>query len=289
VKAAEEDLSQSDWNFDKVPDGELVACSYWEYARESAFLLDLKRRWDDSTGLGRCPEELSRGINRIQQAPPHVFAHLQAILAEKTFPCPWQELPEELRRQLVKLDLGLPPPFASGGELSEAERAVEHADAQIKQLRAAIQKLHDKWPGYGEETLRRRGLWPKAKPLERTFWDDGYESLMVRIAWEQHTNEQIIEAFRDWVKQNRPQQYPAPSGKGHKQISQRVALERLAILRLLHHFRPTELREQLPAAWKKYNSANRRWRQDARKALAEFHRLFPILQAEHPLSWPPKK
>jgi hypothetical protein len=102
-------------------------------------------------------------------------------------------------------------------------------------------------------------------------------------------NEQIIETFRTWLKQNRPKQFPAPSGKGHKQISQRVALERLGILRLLHRFRPAELREQLPVAWKKYNSANRRWRKDAQKAVSEFRQLFPILKDEHPLSWPPKK
>ena len=28
-------LTEFDWNFDKVPDGELVACCLWEYARES--------------------------------------------------------------------------------------------------------------------------------------------------------------------------------------------------------------------------------------------------------------
>ena len=31
-------LTKFDWNFDAVPDNELVACCYWEYARESAFI-----------------------------------------------------------------------------------------------------------------------------------------------------------------------------------------------------------------------------------------------------------
>ena len=37
-------IDQLDWNFDGVPDRELVACCYWEYARESAFLVELRRR-----------------------------------------------------------------------------------------------------------------------------------------------------------------------------------------------------------------------------------------------------
>jgi hypothetical protein len=282
-------LSKADWNFDAVPDVELVACCYWEYARESAFLVGLKRNWDAWDGCGRCPEVLAQGFNRIQQAAPHTFVYLQAILAESSFPEPWQKLPGKSRQRLVKLDLGIPAALSAGGDLVEAERALEAARAQIKAYRTAVDELHAKWPGYGEATLQRRGLWPKTQPLERTFWDDGYESLVVRIAWENHTNEQILESFRQWLKQNRPKQMPAPSGKGHKLISQRVALERLGIMRLLHCFRPVELREQLPAAWQKYNSANRRWQKDAQKAVAEFHQFFPILKDEHPLSWPPMK
>jgi hypothetical protein len=277
-----------DWNFEAVPDAELVACCYWEYARESAFLRDLKLRWDAWGGCGRCPEDLARGINRIQQAPPHVFVRLQAILAEDKFPGPWQKLPKKHRRNLIEFDLGLPLPFARGGDLSEAERALERAQRQIRKQHAAVQKVHEAWPGYGEGTLRRWGKWPKSKPLPRVFWEEGYESLIVRIAWKAYTNEQIIESFRCWVKANRPKIFPVPSGKGHKQLSQRVALERLGILRLLHRFSLHELRKQNPAAWKRYDNANRRWPKEAQRAVTEFARLFPKLEIETPLSWPPK-
>ncbi len=29
-----------EWDFDSIPDSELVACCYWEYARESAFITE---------------------------------------------------------------------------------------------------------------------------------------------------------------------------------------------------------------------------------------------------------
>jgi hypothetical protein len=37
------ELNEFDWNFDAVPDAELVACCYWEYARESAFIRELRQ------------------------------------------------------------------------------------------------------------------------------------------------------------------------------------------------------------------------------------------------------
>jgi hypothetical protein len=282
------ELTEFDWNFDNVSNNELVACCFWEYARESAFFLDLKKRltgWDD---CGRCPEKVVKGFNRIQQSPMPTFFHLDAMLGQKEFPCPWLKLHKRDRRKLIKLDFGLPAPFALADDLTEAESLLEAVKARIRQHRADVEKVHDEWPGYGEGTLSRWGKWPKWKPLGRIFWDDGFESIMVRIAWESYTNEQIIEAFRDWIKKHRPRQFPAPSGKGHKQISHRVALERLGIMRLLHRFRLTSLPKQNPAAWKRYNSPNRRWRKDAQKARAYFKSLFPFLKNEPPLSWPPK-
>ena len=35
-------IPSTDWNFDSIPDSQLVACCYWEYARESAFLRAFK-------------------------------------------------------------------------------------------------------------------------------------------------------------------------------------------------------------------------------------------------------
>ncbi len=37
-------LEDFDWNFERVSDSELVACCFWEYARESAFILGVRER-----------------------------------------------------------------------------------------------------------------------------------------------------------------------------------------------------------------------------------------------------
>jgi hypothetical protein len=37
-------IEPGDWNFDSIPDHHLIACCYWEYARESTFLRGFKSR-----------------------------------------------------------------------------------------------------------------------------------------------------------------------------------------------------------------------------------------------------
>jgi hypothetical protein len=46
--------AEAEWNFDGVPDGELLACCYGEYARESHFIretLGQYRDWFQAGGL----------------------------------------------------------------------------------------------------------------------------------------------------------------------------------------------------------------------------------------------
>jgi len=65
------ELSRYDWDFDNVPDNELVACCYWEYARESSSVRDIA--------------QIDPGWN---------------VLYPKPFPKPWQSLAPALKRKL---------------------------------------------------------------------------------------------------------------------------------------------------------------------------------------------
>jgi hypothetical protein len=178
-------------------------------------------------------------------------------------------------------------PFKYGGDITTAELLLESAKEYSKRYRKAADEARLANPYFGEDTLRRWGKYPKFEPKASVIWEDGTESTIVQIAWEHFTNDQIIKSFRDWVK-NRPKQLKKPGKQGHKYISHRVALERLGILRLLHRFRLADLPKRNPAAWKRYDSPNRRWRKDVQKARAYFKSLFPFLKNEPPLSWPPK-
>jgi len=87
------ELSPLEWNFDNVPESELIACYYWEYARESAFLREFKNRWDAWNRSDHCPDEIFNGMERIEQNSPQVFARLQALWECPSFPSAWQGLP----------------------------------------------------------------------------------------------------------------------------------------------------------------------------------------------------
>ena len=70
MKNQREVLSDLNWNFEAVPDAELVACCYWEYARESAFVRDTLhqyREWFLAGGKwGDARLKLDKNLERIQ-------------------------------------------------------------------------------------------------------------------------------------------------------------------------------------------------------------------------------
>ncbi len=306
-------ISKFDWNFDNVPVDELVACCYWEYARESGFIRDVRLRCSDPRSMEYDNGQawwkfVGKDMERIESIGYAAEVFLQGFFVEEvesaktfrpdaplitgSFPAPWQLLSDVERkyRSHIRSDsevIGLVP-FNHGGDIITAESLLESAKEYSKQYRKEADEARRANPGWGESTLRRWGKYPKHEPKASVIWEDGTESKIVQIAWEHFTNEQIIESFRDWVKKNRPKQLKKPGKQGHKYISNRVALERLGIMRLLHRFRFADLPKQNPAAWKRYNSPNRRWRKDAQKARANVKSLFPFLKNEPPLSWPPK-
>jgi hypothetical protein len=70
VRKQPEVIADIDWNFDGVPDGELVACCYWEYARESAFIRDTLRQYREwflvGGKWGKHTGKLSANLEKIQ-------------------------------------------------------------------------------------------------------------------------------------------------------------------------------------------------------------------------------
>jgi len=50
-------LSELDWHFDNAPDNELVACCYWEYARESPFIRNVRQQCLQNWRAGAAPTD----------------------------------------------------------------------------------------------------------------------------------------------------------------------------------------------------------------------------------------
>ena len=292
-----EALSRNEWVFDDVPENELVACCYWEYARESAFIRKLwKRSWEYWKPLylkGQWwnePEDkkLQADLQKVQSigypadvflrgiacAPDGALPDVKTLKPDEihhatgSFPKPWQELARGERTYRAKINTDVHArqlvPFKRGFFL--------HANE--------IAKL-----GPSQSWTRKQLL--EIRPS--VIYGSGVEMTVVGINWSAFSNEEIVQSFHEWVKANRPKDLRKPDGKGrNKARDWLVKLERLGILRLLHRFRLADLPKQNPTAWKRYNSPNRRWRKDAQKAGANFKSLFPFLKNEPPLCWPPK-
>jgi hypothetical protein len=71
------------------------------------------------------------------------------------------------------------------------------------------------------------------------------------------TNEQLVQHFSEWLKENEPEGIRRPDRRGHKLRDLRVGLERRGIMRLLSHFTLREMPLKCPAAWRAFG--NREW------------------------------
>ncbi|HTB83367.1 MAG TPA: hypothetical protein VK742_06910 [Candidatus Sulfotelmatobacter sp.] len=319
-------LSEQDWNFDNVPDNELVACCYWEYARESAFIRDLRKRsvecwkplYTKCDGLSR-PEEqrLHQDLQKAQSIgyasevfirgiscpPDGVFPDgppLKPGEVHRTtgsFPKPWQSLTATERgyRSHIGTDVERIPlvPFKRGIAL-DARDISEFTKSQAARAEVAREQVRRKNPNLNEETLLRLGKleFPEIKPS--LYWAGGGEVTVVSIDWGAFTNDEIVNYFRQWVKANRPSQYPVPSRQGHKPKDWRTNLTRLAVMRLLSRFSAMQLLadDSFPEIWKTKQFSGRKWGDvtkwhDARREARQvFQKLFPFLpKTDLPLSW----
>jgi len=310
-------LSRNDWDFDNVPNDELVACCYWEYARESDFILELRKRsweywqllylkghwWNEpedkklhedlqkAQSIGYPAEVFLRGIccppdDVLPDALPLKPGEVHQVTG--SFPKPWQALAVEERRYRshIGTDVERIPlvPFKRGISL-DAQDIRDWAKTQGAKAEAEREKVRRENPKLNEETLLRLGKlkFPDIKPS--IYWVGGREVTVIAIDWGSFTNDEIVNYFRWWVKVNRPQQYPVPSRKGHKPGDWRANLTRLAVMRLLSQVSALQIvrQDSFPAVWETKQFSGRKWEdftkwRDARREAGKiFHTLFPFL------------
>lgn len=274
-------VSEFDWNFDAVPDPELVACCYWEFARESAFIRDtLTEMRDDVSESVRTDRDIANSprpawcdkLSRIQSIgnPSGVFVrgslyepgvagqsvspraphyrHPDAPPLTGSFPAPWQSLSPAERKyrahiKTVVEDCNLVP--VRMGQWHDAREIVRICET------ACHLDLED-WNAWAKKYVRQDETghmyavpgappFPENRPTRPGVYFGNSETLLVEFAWEDFTDDEIATYFRKWVKHARPKTAKAPSGKGHKPGDWRAHLTRLAVTRLLARFTPLEI------------------------------------------------
>jgi len=260
-------IDPTEWNFEKVDTGELVAATLWEYARESQFIRDtikLYVEWqkagcrNDAPGyaaLNAALGKLNAPLGKIQTT--NLAGNRQALyvmLAPEndpdSFPARWQSLRPEAK--------------------------------------AARLEVIASWPIlHLVEPVRR-------SPISLIGNTGNGENLLIEIAWKQYTDKQIIEAMPAFLKTNRPTTMPEPSERGHKPKDWATALRDLGVMRLLNDVELGNMKRRYPDAWKLYHDQagwkdRTYWYQARRRAIEHFHSLLPLLpEGEQPIHAPTK-
>lgn len=264
-------LSKSDWNFDKVPDSELMACCYWEYARESK-------------SIRGCTPERAKTLSgaEFRQHREFVFKMWTApytLIAEsifvpyptsddpRSFPRPWQSLSEAERKKrshpICLADVRQPVETAC---LSDTASLGEKAElAHRKWCKAALPKLRRHLP-----------IGPEPKVSLTCL---GMEVCAFNVLWEHFNNAKIKAAFAEWVDTNRPPTIPEPAdGSGRKPIDWRKKLRDLGVMRLMNYSTVAGMPIQSPEAARCFERwESKHWSAARKRALKNFRLLLPFL------------
>lgn len=284
-------LPEQEWNFDDVSESELAACWLWEYARES-----------QSFARSSAYNDLAiSALERGELPPPSNDPEYRTFLAAfwgcdegwlelyetiRNYGGPaapaWQQLPAERKAKAVD-EVGRRMVFGPL-DLIPLEDLEELGRINSKEWEAAKFKPGDKPEeaeiGLAASALHIAGSGQRGKPTGRTF-------VAFEVDFGRYDDRTIVQAFRSWLKENRPGDCPEPSQRGRKRRDMRVALDRLGMMRLLHRFTLRQMRDCCPEAWKALEGYD--WYKERKRVRVTFRRLFPFLPAtENPLSWPTK-
>jgi len=296
-------LPEHEWNFDSVPDEELVACCYWEYARESAFIrnaVQTAKTAFASQGIAK-PESEEREAFRVAANKAFGLLHGTgfdiSFWVGLPFPKPWQSVDKTERAKWAHVRPKNPTkeirPFGATGDIciagalqSEAMKVLkarQELERRLWEIDNGVRNLEE-----GGGLREKRSELAKHPVIVRGV--GGVDSFIAQINWREFNDKEIVAAFKEWVKDNRPTSSDTKelvgrrNDKGRKLNDWRVMLDRLSIMRLLHC---STLKRLLPEAQSRYRSAD--WYRERKSANRDFHRLFPFLpSADRPLAWPTK-
>jgi len=211
-------LQPQEWNFDGVEEAELGVCRLWEYARESAWIREISRQSSLIAGdrtvsrekretvrrpfyqlfgaLGRASILFQNGVYGFGGATKHYQGF------ESPFPQPWQASSGEQRRILMETAEWNARDICPASGFRRAQFA--YIDALCKRFtpKGIREVFGDRRPGVAEFDHaggKLRAICPNF------MYADGTEILLGEIKWGEFTNEQLAQAFSEWLKENEPE------------------------------------------------------------------------------------
>ena len=285
-RSADSRLPREEWDFSKLPPEETIPALVWEFRRETPDWEQVTQEaqaWVDGKLRDRkCPRRGSR-LSEADKARIRAMAAFGHFLASGEFR--W------FHRQ------------------SFAERRKEHDRRLADQLSALLKNCHLPWlclpaaerrrittivKNQRSNDVVRIGAWWDAlahfkeqKPdagLPLKF--DCYEhtSVLLTLDW-RHGRKRILAGIAQLLKQLEPAGIKRWDRRGRKNRDLLVRLERLAMMRVLHHYTLSEVKRLLPDAWHLYQ--NRKWYDERRRCVTDFRSVNGFVEPEKwfPRSW----
>jgi hypothetical protein len=287
---------ECNWNFKEVSNNELIACSLWEYARESETLLKAgdSRCWKEGKSLRwERSDEWYAVLRRIQKLSSDEKA-IPLNLISVFYRRPWLDLSASEKNRYAKLIPKEVTPMRLA-YLEELEALLE-ANQNIPQEN--IERLRKRGIAESELTGEKIKLPPfncvdvrrLSELLENTNMDDwrkGCSVLAVTVNFAHYADNEIAEAFKNLLNIARPAELATPKRatlvakrRGKSFNAWRVSLERLAVARLVNYYGPNsnDFPKQARELYK--SRVNERQRRELEEAEKFFHKLFPFLEGE---------
>lgn len=309
---------ETTWNFRDIPDEEVIACCLWEYALESQTLVlaaEVRQMMTRQFRRHETPPPTAQELARWAETDAAVqrevrrrrfdhgkfmqrfwssdFGQLRFYDSLCTF-CTrsapaYQRLPRRFRRYLVR-QVRESTTLSSLTEalVCDLERLWMQNSVELREIRARERSPDDDSEDFAlyQPSQAVVGSFTDERPSDRTI------NVGFTIDFSRFADAEIEAAFRRWLKTHRPRRWRRPAAvlltaarRGRKLNDYRVALDRLGLMRLLHGATPSEMRENIPAAWKLYGAKEPDFRREVRAAVRFFRERFPFLPArERPIS-----
>ncbi len=292
-------LKREDWDFSGLPAGELVPALLWEFRRESGqaerVVLEAQA-WLAGKRPDKEPpsaEDRRRSKRRRYTAR---FSEAEAAL---------------LRALSVFGDFIALEEFCSVHKWSMKQRRTAWNRWVANSLRPLLRDYNVPWLCLPDAERRRLGKIfednRNADVVRIGSWADGvgyfnlhkpdaglpmkfgysrYTGVFLTINWA-HSKKRILAAIGNILKECEPAGVERWDRRGKKNRDVLVMLERLAMMRVLHHFTLAEVKLRLPDAWSLYQ--HRRWYHERQQALKNFRAVVGSAKANiFPMSWETK-
>lgn len=307
-----EPLAKAEWDFEAVPKEELLACCYWEHARECMSFIgyqleQLKPAWTGKREKDELLKEILGNIEkegfdsesflgRLYETDAGYSDFIHFLMSEVTlFSPPWSRLPSEVCRGFAKEAAKTPDLFTPIGpaRIYELELLWEENATGLKKVRAnpALMAKDDD----AEDAEGYQVSHPVIGVPTHQVEKHGPTLVGLAVDFRRFSNSTILAAVADWLRGNRPSDCPEPKRNGKKLSDLRFNLRCLGVMRLLHRHTFEQIDKEIPEIWEsapfrgaKWRDANK-WYDARRHVLKTYHELFPFLERnEQPLHWQTK-